>query len=70
GYDLLLFFFGQDIAHAGEAKCPTAVNVLDQFSMAGFEVTLHGRFWVTPEGLCHHAKNRFIPPSSCGAQEI
>jgi len=21
----------------------------DYFSMAGFEVTLHGRFWVTPE---------------------
>jgi hypothetical protein len=28
-----------------------AVNVLDQFSMAGFEVTLHGRIWVTAEAL-------------------
>src|SRR5215204_5800141 len=29
---------------------PRVVNVPgDYFSMAGFEVTLHGRFWVTPE---------------------
>jgi integrase len=28
----------------------SVVNVPnDYFSMAGFEVTLHGRFWVTPE---------------------
>lgn len=26
-----------------------AVNVLAQFSMAGFEVTSYGRIWVTPE---------------------
>jgi hypothetical protein len=30
---------------------PRVVNVPgDYFSMAGFEVTLYGRFWVTPEG--------------------
>jgi hypothetical protein len=29
---------------------PRVVNVPgDYFSMAGFEVTLYGRFWVTPE---------------------
>jgi hypothetical protein len=31
---------------------PRVVNVPgDYFSMAGFEVTLYGRFWVTPEGM-------------------
>ena len=31
---------------------PSAVNVPgDYFSMAGFEVTSYGRFWVTTEGL-------------------
>jgi excisionase family DNA binding protein len=30
----------------------SVVNVPnDYFSMAGFEVTLHGRFWVTPEAI-------------------
>jgi len=35
-----------------QASLPrSAVNVpCDYFSMAGFEVTLYGRFWVTPEG--------------------
>jgi len=28
---------------------PSVVNVRDYFSMAGFEVTLYGRFWVTAE---------------------
>jgi len=31
-----------------------AINVLAQFSMAGFEVTLHGRFWVTTEERPRH----------------
>src|ERR1700688_3408350 len=29
---------------------PVGANVLGGFSMAGFEVTLYGRIWVTPEG--------------------
>jgi hypothetical protein len=30
---------------------PSDVNVPgDYFSLAGFEVTTYGRFWVTPEG--------------------
>jgi hypothetical protein len=33
-----------------------AVNVLAQFSMADFEVTLYGRFWVTPEELAKVAR--------------
>jgi hypothetical protein len=33
---------------------PRVVNVPgDYFSMAGFEVTLYGRFWVTPEGCAN-----------------
>jgi hypothetical protein len=31
-------------------KASLGVNVLD-FPMAGFQPTLYGRFWVTPEGL-------------------
>jgi len=36
-----------------EATLPlSVVNVPnDYFYMAGFEVTLHGRFWLTAEGL-------------------
>jgi hypothetical protein len=36
-----------------QASLPrSAVNVpRDYFSMAGFEVTLYGRFWVTPEEI-------------------
>src|SRR5687767_16033920 len=36
-----------------QASLPrSAVNVpRDYFSMAGFEVTIYGRFWVTPEVL-------------------
>ena len=34
---------------ASQCRIVIAVNVLAQFSMAGFEVTLHGRSWVTPE---------------------
>jgi hypothetical protein len=37
-----------------------AINVLAQFSMAGFEVTLHGRFWVTAE-----EKPRLIRRATC-----
>jgi len=37
---------------APEATLPHSdVNVPgDYFSLAGFEVTTYGRFWVTPEG--------------------
>jgi hypothetical protein len=34
-------------------ELPASVNVLDGLYMAGFQVTLHGRFWVTPEGIGH-----------------
>src|SRR6185369_2568443 len=58
---LLSFIVAQYVAHALQASFPCCVvNVPnDYFSMAGFEVTLYGRFWVTPEdsavvkGLVH-----------------
>jgi len=44
---------------APEATLPHSdVNVPgDYFSLAGFEVTTYGRFWVTPEGLSAFASN-------------
>jgi hypothetical protein len=48
----LLFFFAQDIAHAEGAyirslrsQCPGLLP------LAGFQVTLIGRIWVTPEAV-------------------
>jgi hypothetical protein len=54
----LFFLFAQDITHGGEAKL-AEVNVRGvvngRFSgglhMAGFEVAMHGRFWVATEGF-------------------
>jgi hypothetical protein len=41
--------FAQDIAHAeGAYKGSSRVNVLG-LTMAGFQLTLHGRIWVIPE---------------------
>ena len=39
-----------------QASLPrSAVNVPDDFFyMAGFEVTLYGRIWVSAEGICGH----------------
>jgi len=38
----------------------SVVNVPnDYFSMAGFEVTLHGRFWVTPEAHTPKVSNTY-----------
>jgi hypothetical protein len=53
---LLSFIVAQYVAHALQASWPCCVvNVPnDFFYMAGFEVTLYGRFWVTPEDLVHH----------------
>jgi len=39
----------------------SVVNVPnDYFSMAGFEVTLYGRFWLTPEGFADTANDIFL----------
>ena len=51
GYHLLFFRFAQDVAHTDEGYMPyVGINVPEpSFSLAGFQVTLIGRFWVTPE---------------------
>jgi hypothetical protein len=46
--DLLFLFFAQDI-HLTEGKPHVIVNVLGSAPLAGFQVTLIGRFWVIPE---------------------
>ena len=41
---------------------PSVVNVPgDYFSMAGFEVTLYGRFWVFPEAVYAWVSDSRIP---------
>jgi hypothetical protein len=49
---LLFFRFAQDVAHTDEGYC--ALRRIQRpralLSLAGFEVTLIGRIWVTPEG--------------------
>ena len=51
GYHLLFFRFAQDVAHTDEGYCALRQNQRPRalLSLAGFEVTLIGRFWVTPE---------------------
>ena len=50
--DLLFLLFAQDIAHAdGAYKASRRSQCPGLYSLAGFQVTLIGRFWVTPEGL-------------------
>src|SRR5262249_7650795 len=49
--DLLSFFVAQNVAHASggyrlSARCQRPWRL---FSMAGFDVTTYGRFWVTRE---------------------
>jgi hypothetical protein len=48
---LLFLFLAQDIAHEDGGYRPhVRVNVLgDGLQLAGFQMTLTGRFWVTPE---------------------
>jgi len=48
--DLLFLIVAQDIAHALEPNWLVAFNVPNAYlSLAGFEVTFIGRFWVTAE---------------------
>ena len=49
--DLLFLFFAQDIAHVDGAYSLAGINVLNVYlSLAGFQVTIIGRFWVTRRG--------------------
>jgi hypothetical protein len=49
---LLFFRFAQDVAHIDEGYRALRRNQRPRasFSLAGFQVTLIGRFWVTAEG--------------------
>ena len=53
---LFLLFFVQDIAHVDGGYSLRLSNVLTTFSLAGFQVTTIGRFWVTAEA-CRGAEN-------------
>jgi hypothetical protein len=53
GDDLFLLFFAQDIAHIDGGYSSVDFNVLTYFLLAGFEVTIIGRFWVTAEAPHH-----------------
>jgi hypothetical protein len=47
--DLLFLFFAQDIAHAEGAYRGSDRSQCPGLSLAGFQVSLIGRFWLTPE---------------------
>src|ERR1700728_1349210 len=61
---LFASLFAQDISHPTEANGPRRKLCLDLFAMAGFQVTLYGRFWVTAkvieicDSLGGHARER------------
>ncbi len=54
GQSLVFFRFAQDVAHIDEGY--RALRRIQRprasFSLAGFQVTFIGRFWVTAEDLC------------------
>ena len=43
---------------------------LDLFAMAGFQVTLYGRFWVTPKDIISIVKPRIFIGSSSEAKDL
>ena len=47
--DLLFLFFAQDIAHVTERNSPPVQCPDSAISLAGFQVSTEGRFWVSPE---------------------
>jgi hypothetical protein len=55
--DLLFLFFAQDIAHVTERNSPPVQCPDSAISLAGFQVSTHGRFWVSPEaiGFVYHS---------------
>ena len=58
---MLFLFLVQDVTHIDRGYAlASEFNVLDDgLSLAGFEVTLYGRFWVTPEDAeRYHAAGR------------
>jgi hypothetical protein len=49
--DLLFLFFAQDIAHVTECNAPPVQCPDSAISLAGFQVSTHGRLWVSPEEI-------------------
>src|ERR1700730_12800791 len=47
--DLLFLFFAQDIAHLTKRNSPPVQCPDSAISLAGFQVSTNGRFWVSPE---------------------
>src|SRR5271169_5896010 len=47
--DLLFLFFAQDIPHVTERNSPPVQCPDLAISLAGFQVSTYGRFWVSPE---------------------
>jgi len=47
--DLLFLFFAQDIAHVTELNSPPVQCPDSAIPLGGFQVSTHGRFWVSPE---------------------
>ena len=62
--DLLFLFFAQDIAHVTESNLPARFNVPIQLpSLAGFQVSTDGRFWVSTEvRLCRLLGHGHVGP--------
>ena len=49
--NLLFLFFAQDIAHVTERNSPSVQCPDSAISLAGFQVSTYGRFWVSPEEM-------------------
>jgi hypothetical protein len=49
--DLLFLFFAQDIAHVTERNSPPVQCPDSAISLAGFQASTYGRFWVSAEAL-------------------
>ncbi|MGA2725329.1 MAG: hypothetical protein ABSG79_23330, partial [Bryobacteraceae bacterium] len=61
-----------DIAHEDGGYRPhVRVNVLgDGLQLAGFQMTLTGRFWVTPEALQYRNSGAKVIETPCNAATI
>jgi hypothetical protein len=54
---LLSLLVAQDIGHPGADSCvDTVVNALRALRLAGFQVSITGRFWVSTEGAMNPAR--------------
>jgi hypothetical protein len=54
------FVLSKTLPMPTEAKFPRRSSCLRSFSMAGFELTLYGRIWVTPKSVSNTGRTRQI----------